>query len=97
MAKMKEICRTAPLAGKRVALFVCGMEQDPAKRDQGLANAFPAALRAGAVAAAFLPGRFQLGAMSVAERFIIKRIAKTNQDVDAIDDAAIAAFAAEVA
>jgi menaquinone-dependent protoporphyrinogen oxidase len=70
------------------------MEQDSAKREEELANAFPEELRSRAVAAAFLPGRFQFSKMNMAERFIIKRIAKTSQDVDATDDEAVAHFAA---
>ncbi|MDR1512753.1 MAG: flavodoxin domain-containing protein, partial [Propionibacteriaceae bacterium] len=34
MTSMKEFCRAAPLAGKRVGLFVSGMEQDSAKREE---------------------------------------------------------------
>ncbi|MDR1634258.1 MAG: flavodoxin domain-containing protein [Bifidobacteriaceae bacterium] len=94
MKAMKEFCGSAPLSGKRLSLFVCGMEQDPAKRDAELAAAFPEQLRAGAIATAFLPGCYRFSKMNMAERFIVKRIAKTSGDIDAIDDSAIAKFAA---
>jgi menaquinone-dependent protoporphyrinogen oxidase len=93
MRSMKDFCRAVSPAGKRVGLFASGMERDEAKRGEELAGAFPEELRSAAVATAFLPGRFQFSKMTPAERFIIKRIAKTSQDVDATDDAAIAAFA----
>jgi len=48
------------------------------------------------VATAFLGGRFQFASMTRLERFIVRRIAKTSTDVDAIDEAAIDAFAARV-
>ncbi|PWF24469.1 flavodoxin domain-containing protein [Ancrocorticia populi] len=93
---MKAFCRTVKLSGKRLGLFVCGMEQDPAKQATELANAFPKHLRKQAATEAFLAGRFLFSAMNLAERFITKRIAKTSQDVDSIDDDAITAFASSL-
>jgi menaquinone-dependent protoporphyrinogen oxidase len=96
MKAMREFTRTASLAGKRLGLYASGMESDLAKRDEELADAFPDELHAQAVVEAFLPGRFQFSKMSLAERFIIKRIAKTNRDVDGTDEDAITAFAAKL-
>lgn len=94
---MKAFCGTAKLSDKRLGLFVCGMEPDPSKQTEELVNAFPADLRKQAMTHAFLPGRFLHSAMNMAERFITKRVAKTNQDVDAIDDDAITRFAMSLA
>lgn len=90
---MKKYLQSADLAGKTLGLFVCGMEADATKRAEETLAAYPEDLRSQAAATVFLPGRYQFSKMNMAERFIIKRIAKTNQDVDAIDDRAIAAFA----
>jgi menaquinone-dependent protoporphyrinogen oxidase len=96
VASLKAFIQAADLAGQRLGLFVCGMEQDPAKRLDELATAFPDELRRRAVVAAFLGGRFQFKKMNPAERFIIKRIAKTKDDVDGIDEAALAGFVAQI-
>jgi len=92
---MGQFAKAFDWTGKEVALFVCGMEPGADKRVQELERAYPEALRAHAKAARFLTGRFRFGEMNKAERFIIARVAKTKEDVDAVDQAAIAEFAAE--
>ncbi|MDR0944908.1 MAG: flavodoxin domain-containing protein, partial [Bifidobacteriaceae bacterium] len=91
---MKEFTGATPLDGKRIALFMGGMETDPAKRAAEVEAAFPPELAARARNVAFLGGKFQFAKMNAPERFVIKRIAKTKTDQDQVDDAAIAAFAA---
>lgn len=91
---MKKYLPKVDLAGKTLGLFVCGMEADSSKRAEEVTAAYPEKLRTQAVAIAFLPGRYQFSKMNMVERFIIKRIAKTDKDVDVIDDDGIATFAA---
>lgn len=83
----------ANLEGKRIGLFVCGMEVDPTKRAAEMSAAFPPDLAARATTIAFLGGRFRFDLMNAAERFIIGRIAKTKVNQDAIDRDAIVRFA----
>lgn len=94
--EMKSFCRTENLSGKRLGLFVCGMEKDSNKQSEELSGAFPKNLQEQAVVRAFLPGRFRFATMSMTERFIIRRIAKTGHDVDAIDPDAITAFTTQL-
>lgn len=96
MSTMKKYAQTIDPAGKMLGLFACGMETDDSKRAEEIAAAFPERLQRQAVVSAFMPGRYQFAKMNVPERFIIKRIAKTNRDVDAIDDNAIVTFAASL-
>jgi len=91
--KMKAFCATneTVLLQKKTGLFVCGMEIEPSKRDKELEDAYPIALRNEAKAVGFLGGAFLFEQMNFAERFIIKKIAKTDKTVhriltDAIDD-----------
>lgn len=93
---MKKYAGAVDLAGKTLGLFACGMEGDPTKQAEEATTAFPQRLQSQAVVAAFLPGRYQFSKMNVAERFVIKRMKKTDKDTDAIDDAAIAGFAASL-
>jgi len=93
---MGQFAKAFDWTGKEVALFVCGMEPGADKRVQELERAYPEALRAHAKAARFMTGRFRFGEMNKAERFIIARVAKTKEDVDAVDLAAIAEFAAQI-
>jgi menaquinone-dependent protoporphyrinogen oxidase len=72
------------LTQKRLALFVCGMEQDTAKQQQELANAYPQELHGHAVSTCFVGGEFLFEKMNFFERAIIKRIAKTDKSVSAI-------------
>jgi menaquinone-dependent protoporphyrinogen oxidase len=91
--KMKTFCATneTALLQKRTGLFVCGMEPDPTKRAKELEDAYSVVLRNEAKATGFLGGAFIFEQMNFAERFIIKKIAKTDQTVhhilqDEIDD-----------
>ncbi len=84
--KMKAFCLTNEpvLLQKKLSFFVCGMEPDPAKRIKELEDAYPEALRSQAIATGFLGGAFLFEKMNFAERFIIKKIAKTDKTVQSI-------------
>lgn len=94
---MRRFASSLDVTGRRIGLFVGGMEPDPLKRDLELAAAYPEELRRHAIAMAFLGGRFQLAKMRPIERAAIWVIAKVTSDVDGIDQAAIEAFAATLA
>jgi menaquinone-dependent protoporphyrinogen oxidase len=82
------------LLAKPLALFVCGMEQDPAKREAEIAASFPEALRAHAVGVWFAGGEFLFDQLGFFEKAIVKRITHTTESVTAINDDAPAAIAA---
>ena len=83
---MKNFCEknTVILQRKPHSLFICGMEPNAEKQQMELENAFPLELRQSAVNQCFAGGEFLFEKMNFAEKFIIKRIAKTNKSVSAI-------------
>ncbi|MDR0748082.1 MAG: flavodoxin domain-containing protein [Tannerellaceae bacterium] len=85
---MQRFCKQnfETLMQKRLALFVCGMEQDSAKQQQELANAYPQMLYQHAASTCFVGGEFQFEKMNFFERAIIKRIAKTDKSVSQIKE-----------
>ncbi|MDR1746316.1 MAG: flavodoxin domain-containing protein [Tannerella sp.] len=91
---MQNFCerQSGALLNKHLGLFVCGMEQDANKQQQETTNAFPHVLREKALAAQFLGGEFLFDRMNFLERLIIKKIAKTDQNVSAIKETDIEEF-----
>jgi menaquinone-dependent protoporphyrinogen oxidase len=89
------INQTDVLLTKRVGLFVCGMEPDKEKRQQEFDNAYSLSLQQYAATKHFLGGEFVFEKMNFFERFIIKRIAKTNKSISQIDEDAIGKFVTE--
>jgi menaquinone-dependent protoporphyrinogen oxidase len=94
---MQRFCKenTEALKRKRLALFVCGMEPDNAKRQQELTNAYPQELHEYAVCECFVGGEFLFEKMNFFERAIIKRIAKTDKSVSQIREDEINRFVTE--
>jgi menaquinone-dependent protoporphyrinogen oxidase len=92
--KMKSFCakNEQALLRKKIGLFVCGMEPSRAKRQKELVDAYPEVLSKSAVATGFLGGEFKFEEMNFFERFIIKRISKTNESVSRIDEHAMGVF-----
>jgi len=92
--KLKTFCKKNEqvLLQKKTGLFVCGMEPNRAKRQKELEDAFPDVLSKNALASGFLGGEFIFEQMNFFERFIINRIAKTNESVSRIDRNAIEIF-----
>jgi len=83
---MKDFCKKnlALLQEKPHSLFVCGMEPSAEKQQTELENAFPLELWQSAVNKCFAGGEFLFEKMNFFEKFIIKRIAKTDKNVSAI-------------
>ena len=92
--KMKTFCKEneAVLLQKKIALFVCGMHPKQEEREKELKDAYSEALHEKADATGFLGGAFLFERMNFFERFIIKKIAKTNTSVYRIDKEAIEHF-----
>lgn len=83
--------READLAAKKFAYFSVGMEvEDAAKAAK---NALPETLVAKAVASTKFGGALHMQSLNFLERAIIKAVAKTTEDQDKTDWAAVDAFA----
>jgi menaquinone-dependent protoporphyrinogen oxidase len=82
------------LLARPLALFACGMEADPAKREAQLELAFPEALRAHALGTWFCGGAFCFDRMTRLERAVIKKVKGVTESVTALDADAIASVAA---
>lgn len=95
---MKQYADGAALDGIPVALFVGGLETEPAKRDATVEAAFPPRLLEQAVAVAFVGGRLLSRQIGMTDRSAFKRATgtKIKGDVNAIDRDAIDRFVAEV-
>jgi len=85
--KMQKFCASysKSLLSKPLALYVCGMEADPEKRKQEFNTAFSEDFRNHASASGFLGGEFLFEKMNFFEKFIIKKISKTDKSVSSID------------
>jgi menaquinone-dependent protoporphyrinogen oxidase len=69
---MQDFCErhSGALLDKRLGLFVCGMENEPDKQQQEVANAFSQLLRDKALAVQFLGGEFLFDRMNFLERLL---------------------------
>ena len=85
--KMKAFCKTneSALLKKKTGLFVCGMHPEKEQQIKELNDTYPTALLEKAKATGFLGGEFLFDRMNFFERFIAKKIAKTNNSVHRID------------
>ncbi len=91
---MKKFCSkniTELLSGP-LSLFVCGMEDKSDKRQEEINNAYPEQLLEHSRANGFLGGEFLFEKMNFFEKAIVKRIAKTDQNISAIDNENIGLF-----
>jgi menaquinone-dependent protoporphyrinogen oxidase len=67
------------LKSKKVGLFICGLSDD--KFEEQLNNAFPKELASCAIAKEYFGGEFIFKNANFLEKFIMKKIAKTDKDV----------------
>lgn len=95
--EVKEFCEKnlEQLNNKRIGLFVCGMS-DKDKMNLYLEQAFPEKLRNNALAKGDFGGSFVFKSMNFFERFIIKHMCKTNEDVLNLKEDNIDEFAAKM-
>jgi len=76
------------LLSKPLALFICGMESDPAKLEAAIVASFPEQLRAHALGVWYAGGAFRFDKLGFMEKSIIKKVANTSQTViKLVDDA----------
>jgi menaquinone-dependent protoporphyrinogen oxidase len=80
------------LKGKRVGLFICGMNGKEVPTL--LKNYFPEELLSSSIAREYFGGEFIFKNMNFFERFIIKKIAKSDKDSSTLSKETINKFAA---
>jgi menaquinone-dependent protoporphyrinogen oxidase len=78
------------LLGKKLGLFLCGLQ--PEEAEANVTNNFPAELRNAAKATAFLGGVYDPGQAGVMERLAMKAVAKISEYTDRLDEKAVDAF-----
>jgi len=85
--KMKTFCKEneSLLLQKKIGLFICGMHPDKEEQEKELKNAFPEVLLKKSEATSFLGGEYLFEQMNFFERMIIKKVAKTTNNVQQID------------
>lgn len=95
--KIKNFCNKNIdiLKQKRLGLFLCCMEEGEKAQEQ-FDNAYPAELREHASATGLFGGEFNFDMMNFLERFIIKKIAGTAENVSKIKEEQIKKFAQEI-
>lgn len=81
---VKDFCRTnlMQLLDKRVALFICGMNEPELKME--LNNAYPELLRKHALVSVAVGGEFLFDKMNFVERLIIRKISGFKETVSSI-------------
>jgi len=85
---------TNALKGKKVGLFLCGLQE--AEEKAFFKNNFPDEILQTAKAVSFLGGIFDPAKSGILERFIMKAVAKQSGYIDTIDDGKIAQFSEEL-
>lgn len=83
---IKNFCagKTDELISKRVGLFICGMNDKDV--DKQFNNLFPEVMLANAVAKEHFGGEVVFKKMNFLERFIMKKIGKTNENVSKMSE-----------
>lgn len=90
--EIKEFCEKNEdaLLKKKLGLFMCCMQRD--KEQQEFDNAFPKTLREHSKANGLFGGEFIFEKMNFIEKFLVKKIAKTNKTVSELNYEAIEKF-----
>lgn len=94
--EIKEFClkNSSVLKNKRVGLFICCMNKE--NTDAQLNNAFPKELLDSAICKDSFGGEFIFKTMNFMERFIVKKISKTDKDISEINDKNIDEFVGKI-
>lgn len=84
--KVRDFCKKnlVDLLQKRVALFMCGMNEPDFETEFN--NAFPELLRKHAITSKCIGGEFLFERMNFVERFIVNKISGVSQNVSKIDE-----------
>lgn len=90
---VSEFCssNSKELENKRIGLFVCGMLFERANEE--LSNSFPKELFSRAVAKEFFGGEYRFDKMSSLDRWIVKKVAKVDNDLSQISEEKLNQFA----
>jgi len=83
------------LLAREVGLFISCLYQDERAREQ-LSKAYPQWLVTHAASLANLGGRIELAKLKFVDRVVMTRFAKTENDLDRIDEHRLASFAGEI-
>lgn len=85
-SRVKNFCKLnmVDLLQKRVALYVCGMNEPEFETE--LSNAYPELLRKHAIASKVVGGEFLIEKMNFIERFLVRKISGVSQTVSKIDE-----------
>jgi menaquinone-dependent protoporphyrinogen oxidase len=94
--KVKKFCKQnmVELLQKRIALYMCGMNEPGF--DSEFSNAFPELLRKHAYAKAIVGGEFLFDKMNFFEKLIVKKVSGINQSVSKIDETKILKLVHEI-
>ena len=79
------------LKNKKIGFFICYMNRD--NEEMQLNSSFPEELLTHASAIGYFGGEFIFKNLNVLERFIVKKVAKTNKDISTISEENINEFA----
>lgn len=84
--------RRAALLSKRIGLFICCL-YDGERADAQLESNYPAWLRAHAAAESWFGGSVTVSDLNLVDRFLFKRVAGMDEDIDRIHHGKITEFA----
>lgn len=85
-SRVKNFCKQnmVDLLQKRVALYLCGMNEPDYETEMN--NAYPELLRKHAITSKVVGGEFLFDRMNFVERFLVRKISGVSQTVSKIDD-----------
>ncbi|MBL4934094.1 flavodoxin domain-containing protein [Clostridium paridis] len=83
------------LKDKRVALFICGM-RDGAEAEQEINMAYPKELLETTITKGFFGGEFIFSKLNFLERFIVKKVTKSDKDSSTLSKENIDKFAKNI-
>jgi menaquinone-dependent protoporphyrinogen oxidase len=95
-SRVRDFCKRnmVDLLQKRVALFICAMNEPEFETE--LNSAFPELLRKHAISCKVVGGEFLLEKMNFIERFIVKKVSGVSQPVSKIDENKILSLVEEL-
>ncbi len=95
-SRVKNFCKLnmVDLLQKRVALYVCGMNEPEFETE--LSNAYPELLRKHAITSKVVGGEFLVDKMNFIERFLVRKISGVSQTVSKIDEGKVSELVHEL-
>ncbi len=95
-SRVKNFCKQnmVDLLQKRVALYLCGMNEPDYETEMN--NAYPELLRKHAITSKVVGGEFLFDRMNFVERFLVRKISGVSQTVSKIDDNKVSELVSEL-